>query len=53
METRCAARRLGQDEMHCPACRITWHTDDPDPPACGRTVQAPVRQPERVPATVR
>lgn len=39
MSTRCAARRSPDGDMHCPVCRLTWASDDPEPPACGRTMQ--------------
>jgi len=39
MDTRCAARQYGADEMHCHACRLTWSNDDKRQPACGRTVR--------------
>lgn len=32
----CHARRAGQDEMHCPVCRLRWDTNDPEPPACAQ-----------------
>lgn len=36
--TRCAARAIGSDEMHCATCRLTWDRKDPEPPVCGRAV---------------
>lgn len=45
MNTRCAARQFS-DQMQCAPCRLTWDTNDPDPPACGRLVpEAPPTAP--------
>jgi hypothetical protein len=32
---RCRARRYS-DQMHCAVCRLTWDTNDENPPQCGR-----------------
>lgn len=38
---KCAARQYS-DQMHCAACRLTWDTNDTDPPPCPRLVKSPV-----------
>jgi len=37
LNTRCAARQYS-DQRYCAVCRLTWDTNDPDPPPCGRRV---------------
>ena len=46
VETRCHARQYG-DQTYCATCRLTWDTNDPDPPACGKGTRVVVA-PERV-----
>lgn len=36
---KCAARQYS-DQMQCAACRLTWDTNDTDPPPCPRLVKA-------------
>lgn len=31
--------------MHCQVCRLTWDTNDPEPPPCGRTVRLQPAEP--------
>lgn len=47
IETRCYARQYS-DQMYCAVCRLTWDTNDADPPPCKRTIKAAV--PELSPA---
>jgi hypothetical protein len=45
----CYKRRIGQDEMRCTVCRLTWDIDDPNPPACGKVLRVRPVPPERLP----
>jgi hypothetical protein len=52
LETPCAARRFGQDQMHCAVCRLLW--DVGEETMCSRGVREPVAErPLRVEAPPR
>jgi hypothetical protein len=51
METPCAARHTGSDQMHCAVCRLIWDVNDED---AARMCPRGVREVERpVPVRVR
>lgn len=43
LETPCAARHTGSDQMHCAVCRLIWDVNDEDAARmCPRGVREPV-----------
>lgn len=43
----CQARQYS-DQMQCGACGLQWDINDPEPPACGRSVDAVTAMRERL-----